>query len=371
MGSLDNLANARLSSTLVDPVSLERYLKAMEQDVADTTPDWELALPDIAMYYAEPIIMYSNTPELLVVKILTFLKRQNQVPMSLYSVHMAQVPMNRKMYENNDTQFTQIEVHQPYLAVRPNAHFAMHEPELRFCVKVQQWYMCETTKLQHTVQVHTCVSAIFYKQEAEIKAAQCVGEYIKDEKPHPKILDAGQQLVLSQLPAPWYLDCEGARGLVKHKATAYAVVNRTEFCECALQAGPYFLEQTTAYCDEGTDVRDGKLEVHYVHNQLLFDVLKTRYNMIFKSVEEQPEEWLKVVPDVQVPELSIKPLLDSEDNLQILADEQFAVHKELNDTIDLMIKAHMTSHFSETPESGHCTKKECAKISIQWHGQTR
>ncbi len=55
MGSLDNLANTRLSSTLVDPVSLERYLKAMEQDVADTTPDWELALPDIAMYYAEPI----------------------------------------------------------------------------------------------------------------------------------------------------------------------------------------------------------------------------------------------------------------------------------------------------------------------------
>ncbi len=74
MGSLDNLANTRLSSTLVDPVNLEQYLKAMEQDVADTTPDWELALPDIAMYYAEPIIMYSNTPELLVVQIPIFLK---------------------------------------------------------------------------------------------------------------------------------------------------------------------------------------------------------------------------------------------------------------------------------------------------------
>ncbi len=178
MGSLDNLANARLSSTLVDPVSLDRYLKAMEQDIVDTTPDWELALPDIAMYYAEPIIMYSNTPELLVVQIPIFLKRRNQVPMSLYSVHTAQVPMNRKTYENSDSQFTQIEVHQPYLAVGPNAYFAMHEPELRLCVKVQQWYMCETAKLQHTVQVHTCVSAIFYQQEAEIKTAQCVGEYI-------------------------------------------------------------------------------------------------------------------------------------------------------------------------------------------------
>ncbi len=224
MGSLDNLANAQLSSTLVDPVSLERYLKAMEQDVVDTTPDWELALPDIAMYYAEPIITYSNTPELLVVQIPIFLKRRNQVPMLLYSVHTAQVPMNRKTYENNDTQFTQIEVRQPYLAVGPNVYFVLHEPELQLCVKVQQWYMCETTKLQHMVQVHTCVSAIFYQQEAEIKAAQCVGEYIKDEKLHPKILDAGHQLVLSQLPAAWYLDCKGARGLVKHKATAYAVV---------------------------------------------------------------------------------------------------------------------------------------------------
>ncbi len=80
--------------------------------------------------------------------------------------------------------------------------------------------------------------------------------------------------------------------------------------------------------------------MRYVHNQLLFDVLKTRYDMVFKTVEEQPEEWLKEVPDVQVPELLIEPLLDSEDNLRILADEQFAVHKELNDTIDLMIKVH-------------------------------
>ncbi len=102
--------------------------------------------------------------------------------------------------------------------------------------------MCETAKLQHTVQVHTCVSAIFYQQSTEIKAAQCLGEYIKDEKPCPKILDAGHQLILLQLLAPWYLDCKGAHGLVKHKATAYAVVNRTEFCECVLQAGLYFLE---------------------------------------------------------------------------------------------------------------------------------
>ncbi len=179
MLSLDNLANARLSSTLVDPVNLERYLKATEQDVADTTLEWELALPDIALYYAEPIIMYSNTPELLVLQIPIFLKQQNQVPMSLYWEHTAQVPMNWKTYENNDTQFTQIEVHQPYLAVRPNTYFAMHEPELRLCVKVQQWYMCETAKLQHTVQVHTCVSAIFYQQDAEIKAAQCVANISK------------------------------------------------------------------------------------------------------------------------------------------------------------------------------------------------
>ncbi len=105
-----------------------------------------------------------------------------------------------------------------------------------------------------------------------------------------------------------------------------------------------------AYCDEGKDARDGKFEVRYVHNQLLFDVLKTRYKMIFKTVENQPDEWLKEVPDVQVPELSIEPLLDSEDNLRILADEQFAVHKELNDTIDLKIKVHDQSFFQNTRE---------------------
>ncbi len=76
-------------------------------------------------------------------------------------------------------------------------------------------------------------------------------------------------------------------------------------------------------------------------------------------------------PDVQVPELSIELLLKTEDNLWILADEQFAIHKELNDTIDLMIESHDKSFFFKTQESGPCTKKECTKISTQWHGQTR
>ncbi len=67
--------------------------------------------------------------------------------------------------------------------------------------------------------------------------------------------------------------------------------------------------------------------------------------MIFKAIEEQPDKWLKDVPDVQVPELLIEPLLQSEDNLRILADKQFAVHKELNNTIDLMIKSHDKSFF--------------------------
>ncbi len=58
----------------------------------------------------------------------------------------------------------------------------------------------------------------------------------------------------------------------------------------------------------------------------------------------------KEVPDVQVPELLIEPLLDLDDNLRILADEQFAVHKELNDTIDLMIKGHDQSFFQNTQE---------------------
>ena len=46
---------------------------------------------------------------------------------------------------------------------------------------------------------HTCMSAIYYDQESEIKANQCKTIVTFDNTPESKILDAGNILILSNL----------------------------------------------------------------------------------------------------------------------------------------------------------------------------
>ena len=57
--------------------------------------------------------------------------------------------------------------------------------------------------------VPSCASAIYYDTEPAVKIKHCKTKYLKSSHLEPKILDGGQNLILSNLPQPWTLVCGG------------------------------------------------------------------------------------------------------------------------------------------------------------------
>ena len=70
---------------------------------------------------------------------------------------------------------------------------------MSLCAKIGYIYYCEYAQLLKKHTEHTCMSAIYYDQESEIKANQCKTIATFDNTPESKILDAGNILILSGL----------------------------------------------------------------------------------------------------------------------------------------------------------------------------
>ena len=68
---------------------------------------------------------------------------------------------------------------------------------MSLCAKIGYTYYCEYAHLLKKHTEHTCMSAIYYDQESEIKANQCKTIVTFDNTLESKILDAGNILILT------------------------------------------------------------------------------------------------------------------------------------------------------------------------------
>ena len=89
--------------------------------------------------------------------------------------------------------------------------------------------------------VPSCTSAIYYDAEPAVKIKHCKSKYIKSSHLEPKILDGGQNLILSNLPKPWTLVCGAQNRPFPLKYSMLQIINRTELCECSLTAGAFYI----------------------------------------------------------------------------------------------------------------------------------
>ena len=69
-------------------------------------------------------------------------------------------------------------------------------------------YYCEYAHLLKKCTEHTCMSAIYYDQDSDIKVKQCKTIVTFDTIPESKILDTSDLLILSNLQKPWTIACK-------------------------------------------------------------------------------------------------------------------------------------------------------------------
>ena len=168
----------------------------------ETAPEYEPVFTSAYQYYGNSLASFTNTIDDLLLQLPILIKLKVQVPMSLFSIETVPVPLDTETYIGDKREYTQIIPETEYIAVTDNNYVPLTQAQISLCAKIGYMYYCEYAHLLKKHTEHTCMSAIYYDQESEIKANQCQTIVTFDNIPESKILDTGNILIHSNLQKP-------------------------------------------------------------------------------------------------------------------------------------------------------------------------
>ena len=196
---IENLNSGYLTHHILDPQILGKYLKAVEDDLEETAPEFEPVFTSVYQYYSNSLISFTNTIDDLLLQLPILIKLKVQVPMSLFSIKTAPVPLDAEIYIGEKRQYTQIIPETELIALTEANYVPLTQAQTSLCAKMGYMYYCEYAHLLKKHTEHTCMSAIYYDQGSDIKAKQCKTIVKFNTIPESKILDAGNLLILLNL----------------------------------------------------------------------------------------------------------------------------------------------------------------------------
>ena len=91
---IENLNSGYLTHRILDPKILAKYLEAVEDNLEETAPEFEPVFTSVYQYYGNSLISFTNTIDDLLLQLPILIKLKVQVPMSLFSIKTAPVPLD-------------------------------------------------------------------------------------------------------------------------------------------------------------------------------------------------------------------------------------------------------------------------------------
>ena len=312
MDGLDELSTGRLSYEVLDPLTLAKSLRHIALDLDRSDSQYILAFDHTYQYYAEPMVSFTNGPDDVLIQIPIFLRYKFQLPMSLFSTQVLPVPYDAETYLGLRLQFTEAQIAQGYFAVTPSQYTKVSAKQLDLCWKLRNIYYCEQAYLLVSKEVHSCEAAIYYEMSAEVKTATCDFQFTQNKKYPPRIVDTGNQFVLSMLPEPWILMCDGSQRPFTIPYSTYRIINHTELCDCSLSAGfDYQINKAQITCPEDYEA-DEEFKTYFAYNQAVADVLNSTFDL---DISQELAEFTKLsedIPTYNLPTLNWFPIDQNE-----------------------------------------------------------
>ena len=167
---IEHLNPHYLTHRILDPRTLFRYLEAVEDDLEETASAFEPVFTNVYQYYGNSLISFTNIIDDLLLQLQILIKLKVQVPMSLFSIETAPVPLDAETYLGEKREYTQIIPDTELIALTENNYIPLTQAQ---------------------ISEHTCMSAIYYDQGSDIKVKQCKTIVTFDTISESKILDAG------------------------------------------------------------------------------------------------------------------------------------------------------------------------------------
>ena len=276
---IENLNSGYLTQQILDPQVLTKYLEIIEDDLEDTTPEYEPVFTSEYQFFGNSLASFTNTIDNLLLQLPILIKLKVQVPMSLFSIETVPVPLDAETYMGDKREYTEIIPETEYIALTDNNYVPFTRAQISLCAKIGYTNYCEYAHLLKKHTEHTCMSAIYCDQESEIKANQCKTIVTFDNTPDSKILDASNILILLNLQRPWTIACKDVPRVFEIEYSTYCILNRSELCECSLTVGNYLLSQTDTNCRDMPEARDGYFTTYYAFNKIILDIITVKFNI--------------------------------------------------------------------------------------------
>ena len=344
---IENLNSGYLTHCILDPKILGKYLEAGEDDLEETVPEFEPVFTSVYQYYYNSLISFTNTIDDLLLQLPILIKLKVQVPMSLFSIETAPVPLDAETYIGEKREYTQIILETKLIALTENNSIPLTQAQISLCAKIGYMYYCEYAHLLKKCMEHTCMSAIYYDQGSDIKVKQCKTIITVDTITESKTLDAGDLLILSNLQKPWTIACKDVSRVFEIEYSTYCILNRSELCECSLTAGNYLLSYTNINCGNTPESRDGYFTTYYLFNKIVLDVITKKFNIqVDESTKTQAALLHNDIPGYDLPTIDfVQTTTDNDEDISILEEDNSQVYAHLDNVLVHMIDNQETAIF--------------------------
>jgi hypothetical protein len=286
---LVQLKYGHLSPRLVPLSEMERIRRALEIEIQQRYPEYQLLMKDVrdvysmnAKYWYKEGMIYITVP--------IYMTQHRARPMQLFEVQTVHVPYSSGKTTN---MYTKLKTDAKYIAVTSNRFLELTQSELDMCIKHQNSYTCPQQMVLEDLSTHTCLSAIYFNRSPEIVKSKCDFTVFAEFSPPEKILEAGNDILIANVKQPWTFHCaeDTDQPEVSKKATYFTIPAQT-LCKCTLESAGRTVSRQIDKCD---DSLQGK--VWYTINQALalYDknqqtLMKTGLDLRFPTFTRGQEE---------------------------------------------------------------------------------
>ena len=174
---LDALGTGCLTFQVLDPDELDRFLSSIREQLREERSPFELAFNHTYQFYAEPMVMFTNMHDQLLVNVPILLRLATQKPLNLYSIDTVPMPFDTETLEGTNNEYTFINNSYPYMALNQHNYIPLTETQLRMCDKMGPTYYCQDSYVLRQRMQHTCELAIYYKMDARTITKHCQAKF--------------------------------------------------------------------------------------------------------------------------------------------------------------------------------------------------
>ena len=139
---IENLNSGYLTHHILDPQVLSKYLETIKDDLEDTAPEYEPVFTSVYQYYGNSLASFTNTIDDLLLQLPILIKLKVQIPMSLFSIETAPVPLDAETHLGEKREYTQIILETEYIALTDNNYVPLTQAQISLCAKIGYTYYC-------------------------------------------------------------------------------------------------------------------------------------------------------------------------------------------------------------------------------------